>query len=82
MPAGELAVVGVLLQEGPSEPNPALQFALRLAPEAAGEGQAATGQSMQIDTILPCHDGYRHDSQQSSGAVSGVCWQDESWGAR
>ncbi|KAL3135620.1 hypothetical protein ABBQ38_006101 [Trebouxia sp. C0009 RCD-2024] len=50
---GELAVVGVLLQEGPSEPNPALQFALRLAPEAAGEEQAATGQSMQIDTILP-----------------------------
>ena len=51
--AGELAVVGVLLQEGPSEPNPALQFALRLAPEDAGQERAATGQSMQVDTILP-----------------------------
>lgn len=51
--AGELAVVGVLMQEGPSEPNPALQFALRMGPDAAGQQQPADGQSMQVDTLLP-----------------------------
>ena len=53
MYAGELAVVGVMLQEGPAEPNPALAFALRLAPDAAGQTQSAEGQSMQLTSILP-----------------------------
>lgn len=46
-------MVGVLLQEGAADPNPGLGFALRLAPEVAGQQRAAEGQSMQVTSLLP-----------------------------
>ena len=53
MPAGRLSVLGVMLQEGASEPNPAVQFALNLVPESAGQEQSANQQSMQLASLLP-----------------------------
>lgn len=53
MCAGQLYVVGALLQEGPAPPNPAVQFALKLAPPTAGPQQSAGQQSMQLSALLP-----------------------------
>lgn len=51
--AGGLAVVAVLLQEGTAPPNPAVQFALNLAPELHAPERTADQQSMQVNTLLP-----------------------------
>ncbi len=51
--AGRLAVIGVMLQEGTSDPNPAVRFALENVPEAAGQEKSAGQQSMQLQSLLP-----------------------------
>ena len=46
-------MIATLLEEGRGEANPAVQYALKLAPEAAGQSQPAEQQSMQLNSLLP-----------------------------
>lgn len=50
---GRLAVIGVMLQEGTSDPNPAVRYALENVPEAAGQEKSTGQQSMQLQSLLP-----------------------------
>jgi len=51
--AGRLAVIGVMLQEGTADPNPAVRYALENVPDAAGQEKATGPQSMQLQSLLP-----------------------------
>ena len=50
----------MLLQEGEAQPNPALQFALELAPPAPGQLEDAGQRNMSLDHLLPEHGGNDH----------------------
>ena len=48
------------MEEGEAEPNPALQFALDLAPEENGQSQSAGGRKMYLEQLLPETNGQNH----------------------
>lgn len=58
--SGTFSVVGVMMEEGEAEPNPALQFALDLAPEESGQSQAAGGRKMYLEQLMPETNGQNH----------------------
>ena len=53
-------MLAVLLKAGEAEPNPALQFALELAPSTLGGTENAAQRTMNINDLLPEHDGNHH----------------------